>query len=151
MASKRSQNIFTNKTLLAQLVLIAIIAVGILIFEQLSDKKLSDKRFGLDNKGHGEATLLIDFEGVKRKFQGEVVEKMTVLDAVNAATAAGEIELIYSIDRENNTKIAAINDHLTEGGKQFVFYVNSEKLNSNTLNKTYIKPGDEIAIRLKKL
>lgn len=143
MASKKSQNIFINKTLLTQLAFIAVIAVGILIFEQSSDKSLK-----LGDKGSGEATLLIDFENVRRKFQGEVVEKMTVLDAVNAAVAAGEIKLIYSVDRENNTRVVEINDHLLDGGRQFAFFVNSKKLGSNELNKTYLKPGDEIVIKL---
>lgn len=143
MASKKSRNIFIDKTLLAQLAVIAVIAIGMLIFERLSNGS-----FKLGNQGSGEATLLIDFENVRRKFQGEVVEKMTVLDAVNAATAAGEIKLIYSVDRENNTKVMEINDHLLEGGRRFAFFVNSKKLGSSELNKTFLKPGDEIVIKL---
>lgn len=143
MAYKKSQNIFTNKTLIAQVVLVVAVGVSVFVFE-----KFSSKFPGLTISGSKEATLFIDFDNMKRRFQGEVADGMTVLDAVNASVAAGEIKITYSVDGDNNTKVMEINNHSTEEVKQFSFYINSKRLGQSDLNKTYIKPGDEIIVRL---
>lgn len=95
-----------------------------------------------------EATLFINFGDMKRQFTGEVVENMTVLDALNASTAAGQIKLIYHLDSDNNTRVREINGYTADENIQFSFYVNSQKLDPGELNRTNIKPGDEITIRL---
>lgn len=95
-----------------------------------------------------EATLFIDFGDMRRQFTGEVVESMTVLDALNTSAAAGQIKLIYYVDSDNNTKVTEISGYTADENVQFNFYVNSQKLDPGDLNRTNIKPGDKITIRL---
>lgn len=94
-----------------------------------------------------EATLLIDFDNMKRMFKGEVVENMTLLDALNISAEAGKIKLRYVVDSGNHTAVAEINDHVA-GNKNFSFYINNKTVKTDDLNKTIVNPGDEITIKL---
>ena len=132
-----------NKTI-AQLILIIVIVSGIFVFDKFYSKELSVFR----NISKNEAALFVNFDNMKKVFSGEVVDGMTVLDALNASVAAGQIRLVYYVDSDNNTKITEINDHEANEEAQFTFYVNSRKLSSSELNKTRIKAGDKITIRL---
>ncbi len=143
MSSKKLQDTFPNKTLLVQVIFIALIVGGVLFFEFFFKGPSMT-----DNEVSGEATLLIDFDNMQRMFTGEVVDGMTILDALNASVAVGQIKLKYHVDRDNNTEVKEINNHTANENIQFTFYVNSRKIDLNTLNKTYIQPGDMITIRL---
>src|SRR3989344_7183418 len=142
MNYKRSQDTFINKPLAVQIVFVAIAVSAILFF---------GKFFKIDSspiyKGRG-AALLIDFDNMKRMFEGEVTEKMTVLDALNASVAAGQIKLRYAVDANNNTTVIEINDHVATGDKNFSFHINERKINTKDLNKTFVDPGDKITVRL---
>jgi hypothetical protein len=81
-------------------------------------------------------------------FTGEVIDEMTLLDALNASFAAGKIKLTYHVDDGNNTKVTEINDHEADDEEQFTFYINTRKLDPSELNKTQIHPGDKITIKL---
>jgi len=149
MNSKKSQNTSTSRTLLTQIIIVAVIAGGILLFERLFNNGSSLVNEGsMDESSVDEAVLFIDFDNMQRTFRGEVVERMTILDALNASVTAGKIEFRYFVDGSNNTKITEINDHFAEENDQFTFYINSEKIDTSNLNRIYIQPGDEIIIRL---
>lgn len=143
MKSKKSQNIFTN-TLTAQIVFVLVVASGILFFE----KFLGEKPSGFKNVSENKAVVFVDFDNMKKIFTGEVVEKMTVLDALNASVAAGKIKLIYYVDENNNTQVLEINNHKADKKTRFNFYVNSQELDQNEINKTYIQADDKIVIKL---
>ena len=144
MSFKKSRNTSTKSTLVAQIVFVVIITVGIVFFERFFSDRLS-----LNNGDiRGEATLLIDFDNMRRMFEGEVVGKMTVLDALNASVVAGKIKFRYIVNSDNDTTVTEINDHTTSKDTQFNFYLNSRKMDSSELNKTNIKPGDKITIKL---
>ena|SRR3989344_1298261 len=140
MNSRKFQNTLFNSTFIAWAVLIVAVAVVIFVF----------KSAGLPaGSGLGsEATLFIDFGDMKRQFTGEVAESMTVLDALNAVASAGQIKLIYYVDSDNNTRVTEISGYTADENAQFSFYVNSKKLDSGELNRTNIKPGDKITVRL---
>ena len=142
MNYKRSQDTFINKPLAVQIVFVAIAVSAILFF---------GKFFKIDSspiyKGRG-AALLIDFDNMKRMFEGEVTEKMTVLDALNASVTAGQIKLRYVVDANNNTTVFEINDHIAIGDKNFSFYVNEEKVDTKDLNRTFINRENKITIKL---
>lgn len=142
MNSKRSRNIFNN-TLVAQIIFIAVVAGVILVFERFFDKEPSIVGDLVSN----EAVLFIELDSMQRTFSGEVIEEMTVLDALNASVIAGQIKLVYYVDGGNNTRVAEINDHSVNDGDEFVFYVNSKKADPSELNKIRIRPGDKITIR----
>ena len=144
MNFKKFQNIFTNRTLLAQIIFVAMVVGGILLLERTFNNGPS-----LVNDGsRDEATLFIDFDNMQRTFEGKVVERMTILDALNASVAAGKLEFTYFVDGSNNTNVTKINDHYVTGDEQFTFYINSERIDPDELNKTYIQPGDKITVRL---
>jgi|SRR3989344_1251660 len=140
MNSKKFQNTLFNSTFIAWAILIIAVVIVIFVF----------KSAGLPagNRSGNEATLFIDFGDMKRQFTGEVAESMTVLDALNAVAAAGQIKLVYYVDSDNNTRITEISGYTADENIQFNFYVNSQKLDPGELNRTNIKPGDKIAIRL---
>lgn len=143
MNFKKLRNIFNN-TLIVQIIFVVVITGAIFLFERFSGKE--DSAF--KNVSKNEAALFIDFDNMKRVFAGKVVDGMTVLDALNAAVAAGQIKLTYYVDSNNKTKVTEINDHTTNGEAPFTFYINSRKLDPSDLNKTPIKPGNKITIRL---
>ncbi|MBI4158606.1 MAG: hypothetical protein HY505_03265 [Candidatus Yanofskybacteria bacterium] len=143
MNYKKLRNIF-NSTLTAQIVFVTVIVGAVFIFDRFYGKELSVFK----NVSKNEAALFIDFDNMKKVFAGKVVEGMTILDALNAAVTAGQIELTYHVNIDNNTKVAKINNHEANGDTQFVFYINSRKLDPSELNKTQIKSGDKITIKL---
>lgn len=88
----------------------------------------------------------------KRAFEGEIVDGMTVLDAVSAAALAGNLIFKYTVDPlKNETSILAIDgyDRKEDPGKTTVFYLNSEKVESGKLHTIVVKPGDMIMVRIK--
>lgn len=123
----------------------AVIAVGILILERFYSR---GSFLTTENLGK-EATLLIDFDSEKRMFEGEVIEKMTVLDVLNASVNTGKIKLRYSVDTGNNTIVAEIDGHSASDGKNFSFYINGKETASANINKIFVNPGDEIIVKLK--
>lgn len=142
MNFKKFQNILSNNILAAQIILIIIATGAIFLFERFFDKE----PFAADLENG--AALFIDFDNMQRMFTGEIVNGMTVLDALNASVAAGQINLRYYVDERNNTRVAEINDHNTDGKTQFTFYINAKKIDASELNKTHIQPGDKITIKL---
>ena len=126
------------KSLLTKIVLI-IAGISVLYFFGPS-LNLSNNKLGL-------ATLVINFETEKRFFEGEVVKDMTMLDALSAAVSVGKIKLNYFIDKSGNVNVMEI-DGQTNGtdNKYFVFYLNSERVDTKDLNKKIIRAGNRIEI-----
>src|SRR3989338_5941485 len=143
MNFKKLRNIFSN-TLAVQIIFVVIIAGAIFVFERFSSKE--DSVF--KNVPKNETAMLIDFDNMKRVFKGEVTEKMTVLDTLNASVAAGQIKIIYTVDQDNNTTVIEINDHVATDDKSFYFSVNERKIDTKDLNKIFVNPGDRITVRL---
>ena len=131
-------------TLIVQVIFVIVIAGVVFAFGRFYGREPSVFK----NVPKNEAAVLIDFDNMRKVFAGEVIDGMTVLDALNASVAAGKIALTYYVDADNNTKIAKINDHEANDGERFIFYINSEKVDPGELNKTQIKSGDKITIRL---
>lgn len=141
---KKSQNISTDNRLAVQIIFIIFTVIAVVLFDKFSN---SDLAF-LDNNSKPEASLYIDFDNMKRTFQGEVVEGMTLLDALNAAVAAGNIDIEYVVDRENNIVLSQINDHRMEKNRKFKFFVNNQEVSIQDINKTSVHSGDQIKITL---
>jgi len=144
MNYKKFQDTSINKTLVAQIVFVVIIVGAVFVFDRFYGKELSVFK----NVSKNEAALFIDFDNMQKVFAGEVIDGMTVLDALNASVVAGQIKLTYYVDIDNNTKVTEINNHAAHGDAQFTFYINSQKLAPGELNKTQVKAGDKITIKL---
>ncbi|MEK7138762.1 MAG: hypothetical protein AAB799_01125 [Patescibacteria group bacterium] len=142
MNYKKLRNISINKTLVAQVIFVVVVVGVFLVLERLF---VDD--FGSKSRNFGEATLLVDFDNMRRMFEGEVADGMTILDALNVSAEAGKIKLRYVIDYDNRTTVTEINDHVALG-KSFSFLVNGKFVKTEDLNKKTVKSGDEITIRL---
>lgn len=127
---------------------IEIVSIVVLIVLASLFKVSIDQIKDSGDKENGLATLAVNFDTMTRHFEGEVVEDMTILDALNLALAAGEIKLNYVLDDKNETWIMEINDHLNQiGGNSFVFYLNDKQIDSKDLNKIKLKARDKVVIK----
>ena len=133
---------FFKKTIFAQILLIILVIGSIVFF------KLSLNLVDTDNDDGNLAVLFINFNNQKRFFEGEVVEDMTMLDALSVAVSVGKIKLNYAIDNSGNVRVAEIDGH-TNGtdNKYFIFYLNSKKVSVEDLNKEVVHGGDRIEIQ----
>lgn len=140
MKYKKSLTKFFKKPLIIQAIFLA--ALLVIIFSL----KIS---FNSSNSTSSDlATLFINFETEKRFFEGEVVDDMTILDALSLAVSVGKVRLNYVIDESDNVSIMEIDGHTNGiGNKHFVFYLNSQKVEEEDLNKEIVHAGDKIEIR----
>src|SRR3989344_9424049 len=126
MNYKKSLKPFFKKRHLVEIASIVVLLILASVFKITVDN-LKDA----ENGGNNLATLAINLENLKRSFEGEVVEDMTVLDALNMAMAAGKIKLNYVLDDKNQTSVMEINDHLNKtGDRHFVFFLNDKQIDS---------------------
>lgn len=99
----------------------------------------------------GEATLILAFENDSegRMFQGEVVDDMTVLDALITSAEAGQIAIRYNFDDNNGVNVISLDGYdKVSSEKQIVFYVNRKRVDERDINMKKIKPGDTIKVKL---
>ena len=143
MNYKKSLKPFFKKRHLVEIASIIVLLLLASVFKVTVDN-LKDA----GNDGNGLATLAVNFDNLKRSFEGEVVEDMTILDALNMAMAVGQIKLNYVLDDRNQTWVMEINDHLNRvGDKHFAFFLHDKQIDSKDLNKVHLKAGDSIVIR----
>lgn len=103
--------------------------------------------FGSIGFRSNEAALLLAFEngGQGRMFVGEVVNGMTILDALITSAAAGNIQLKYNIN-DNGAVVLGLNGYDLNNGKQLAFYLNGHKINESEIHLTRVKPGSKIIV-----
>ena len=143
MNSKKSLKPFFKKRHLIEILTIVVLLILVSVFKVTVDNL---KDAGGD--GNNLATLAVNFDNLKKSFEGEVIEDMTMLDALNMAMAVGKIKLNYVLDDKNQTWILEINDHLNGvDGKHFSFFLNDNKVDSKDLNKANLKAGDSIVVK----
>lgn len=97
-----------------------------------------------------EATLFLAFEkeGAGRRFQGEVVKGMTVLEALMASSEAGSIKFVYVTEKDNKVTIKKLDGYTDRLKKRLVFYINSTMVDARDINKIFVNPGDTIRVEL---
>ena len=143
MNYKKSLKPFFKKRHLVEIASIVVLLILASVFKITVDN-LKDAGSG----GNNLATLAINFDNLKRSFEGEVAADMTVLDALNMALAVGKIKLNYALDEKNRTWVMEINDHLNSvASKHFSFFLNDKRIDSKDLNKVNLKAGDSIVIK----
>lgn len=144
MKSKAKHNLLTGffkETLFVQVAL-AVIFVAVLGFFNWSLNILNP------SPEQQYASLVLTHEGETRKFEGEVVEGMTILDALNASTAAGNIELQYQLNADGSAKINQVNGYLSEDKKAY-FYLNKSEIKPEEVGRVAIKGGDTVEVVFK--
>ncbi len=98
--------------------------------------------------GADTATLVIDFDGsLRRTFQGQVVDQMTVLEALHTSAEAGDIKFTYYIDN-GDVVINSINGEINHmKNAQWFFYINGQPVKTGDINKIFVKVGDVIEVK----
>ena len=90
----------------------------------------------------GSVVLTIDFgNGEKRSFEGKIIERETLFDALIQASKAGNFS--YKLDEKSN--LAAVESFVKNGAKSWHWYLNGKKI-----SKPYeisLHAGDKILIR----
>lgn len=91
----------------------------------------------------GETSLTIDFgNGQKRAFKGEIVENENLLNVLNQAAKAGNLN--YKLDEKNN--IAAIGTFAATKTKTWQWHVNGKTV-EKPIYEVIVRPNDEILIK----
>lgn len=96
------------------------------------------------SKTEAKVTIYKNNEPV-RMFEGEVVSKMTVLDALVAASKAGNFEFNYSVE-ESELRINKFDTFIDGLGSDIKINVNGEEFKYNESFTKTISPGDKIDI-----
>ncbi|MDP2647890.1 MAG: hypothetical protein Q8P35_01450 [Candidatus Yanofskybacteria bacterium] len=97
----------------------------------------------------GEATLVFDLGNQSRTFKGDVVQNMTVLDALNAASIAGNITFQFVVDENNGIRVIALDQYtFSAGADGLIIFKNDERLELSRLNQIIIRPNDRITVRV---
>lgn len=132
-----------NEVIFAQIALVIILVMTAIFIDQTFRQDATPV-----TSSPTQASLLINFENKQRLFEGTVVSGMTMLDALGAATTAGQIKLKYAISANNEVQITEINDHINHtANKTFNFYLNGDKVDSKNINQIPIQNGDKVEIR----
>lgn len=117
--------------------------VGSLVFVWLAIIFMSPLRLQT-----AEASLVFFFnsEGQRRMFQGEVIEGMSILDALRVSSEAGQIDFEFEIGSDQTIvkKLNGYSDDIVQG---LIFYLNGLKIEESQINRIMIKPGDLIEVR----
>lgn len=131
-----------NEVVFIQIAIVIILVMTVIFIDQ------TFRQDTVSTTSPTQASLLINFENKQRLFEGIVVSGMTMLDALSAATTAGQIKLKYSINEDNAVEITEINDHINHtADKVFNFYLNGNKVDADNINQIPIQNGDKIEIR----
>jgi len=88
-----------------------------------------------------EASLIINYEETKRAFAGEVIDNMTILDAVRTSAKAGNFDFDYQED------VLKRIDEIEQNEKKWNAYLNGTEI-QESLDKVLIKAGDKIELKL---
>ncbi len=104
--------------------------------------------FNVDT-GAGEASLLIDFGDKQRMFTGEVLDGMTILDALNASVVAGQIPMEFTVDTDGAVRIILLDGRrdITDDG-HLVVLLNDQEIRPSGINSVRVQSGDKIEIKL---
>lgn len=92
-----------------------------------------------------EARLVIDFGAKKRVFVGEVMDRMTLLDALEASVS-GDTAGAFDYQLGDNKTLAVI-DGFGNDGKEWNIYLNGAR-EDKAVDEIVLNPKDEIELKL---
>ena len=124
------------------LVVIVLLLIFVLVYS------FDPEAFWLSNRRV--AYLEVNDSGTRRAFEGEVVNGMTVLDALDASAAAGNINFHYEIDRTNHElSIITLDGYsTTETPKTAMLFLNLVRIDIGKIHSIPVNYGDRILVKL---
>lgn len=131
-----------NKFYLPIVIFVFIIASALIIYVGFAPDK---EEWGgkLNSRDSNDASLLIDFgDSKQRMFVGDVVDNMTVLDALEFSSENSDLK--YNFDQKIKT-LAAI-DGFSNDGNIWNVYIN-DFLVKKSPDEIEIQSGDEVALK----
>jgi len=137
--SKTQKN---DSILILSAVLLLILSVGA-IFLFSGNKRDNDISQSSTPNIIGEASLTVDFgNGERRAFIGEIVENENLMNVLNQAAKAGDLN--YKLDGGNN--VAAIETLAANKTKSWQWHINGKKV-EKPFYEIIVRPNDEILIK----
>lgn len=94
------------------------------------------------------AKLAIEFDSHSRVFEGEVIDGMTVLDALNASMVAGKIPFQFS-SKDDSTEFLILNG----AGKapyNMQIILNDQPIDPAQINTVLVHPRDSIVVKMRR-
>lgn len=118
--------------------------LGVLVLFSLIKIQISDS----DNLSSS-ASLTLNFDGgSQRKFEGPIIEGMTILEALQSSAQGGGFRVTYTLDQSGNVILESIADKSDMViGKAWHFYLNNKPVRTGDIGKTIIKKHDLIEAR----
>lgn len=129
-------------------ILDSMLAVVVLVLIFILAYSFDPEVFWLSNRRV--AYLEVNDNGTRRAFEGEVVNGMTVLDALDASALAGNINFRYEIDTESNeVHIVTLDGYSeTKTSRNATLFVNLVRVDIGKIHSIHLNSGDRILIKL---
>ncbi len=95
------------------------------------------------------AGLILNWgDGSSRKFEGPVIDGMTILEAIQSSAESGNFEVDYSYDKAGHLQLKLLAGKLNQAdGKSWHFYLNKKYVNTQDIGNFVIKKYDIIEVR----
>lgn len=95
-----------------------------------------------------DARLTVKFDDKSAKiFEGSVIQDMTILEAMEAASRGDNFRINYFIDKQGDVNLASIGAIANgSNGKNWHFYLNKKLIETKQIDKIKIGRGDLIEV-----
>lgn len=134
---------YYRKQILFGLLIVLVVLAGLLVI--FSSGILSNPNFFRPVTSI--ARLEIDIDGHKRAFEGEVIDGMTVFEALQASALAGNISFNYAINNDSKLVVKSLDGYEAEKVKKPpTILLNSTPVETEKIHLTPIKAGDIVEI-----
>lgn len=144
-----NNNLSNNKFIWIILIVfgVGLIGTAIRIALENSSKPPSSNKQGQSVTQQG-VYFEIDFGTGKRAFEGEILKDMSILDALIISSQIGNFEIGYNLSNDK-LSLSMVDGLKNEGfTKKWNFYLNGQLIDSYTIHKAKVMPGDKILLRL---
>lgn len=138
----------TKKELKTHLLALGLLLATLLVWSFLDSRGVFKISLNQVLGTNSTATLLLHYnDGRTREFRGKVVEDMTILDALWAASRGGGFEIQYGADR-NGLKLLSLNgQNHGDTGKSWLIYLNGQLVEETQIDRITIKKGDLVEVK----
>src|SRR3990167_4901777 len=131
--------------------LLIVLAVLVVLGVIFGRGKLSGIDFSKPTTPITTARLEININDSKRAFEGGVSDGMTIFEALQASSLAGNLSFAYDFSDSGNIMLKSFDGYEADKTeKPIKLYLNSTPIKTEKINSTPIKAGDTIFIKLER-